>query len=239
MVLPGYADYVDLLGYLIERCPECRQTGVFAVYRARRKLTITFIPTVAIGERQIMECRTCGARFAVPNAFRADLPDRLLTQEQLSAKIRELRASGMPPGAGAPAVPHSRAANGHRTAYQVLQLDPAADPEVVEAAFKRLALKYHPDRSTAPDAADRMRELLEARDLLTDPARRRAYDASLGVAPRPTPRPGAPAPSPRRHPTADPPPRRADPPPASPPGAPRPAASPPTPRVRAIRPDEV
>lgn len=67
------------------------------------------------------------------------------------------------------------------TAYQVLQVDSAADQEIVEAAFKRLALKYHPDRSPHPDAAERMRELIEARKLLSDPARRRAYDASLGI----------------------------------------------------------
>jgi curved DNA-binding protein CbpA len=61
---------------------------------------------------------------------------------------------------------------------------------VIEAAFKRLALKYHPDRSTAPDAADKTRELLAARDVLADPVRRRAYDASIGIV-RPPPRPPA------------------------------------------------
>src|SRR2546423_12394644 len=29
--------------------------------------------------------------------------------------------------------------------YRVLQVDSSADPEVIEAAYKRLALKYHPD----------------------------------------------------------------------------------------------
>jgi hypothetical protein len=65
--------------------------------------------------------------------------------------------------------------------YQILQVDPLADPEVVEAAFKRLALKYHPDTSTVPDAPDRMREILVARELLTNPAKRAAYDKWLGV----------------------------------------------------------
>jgi len=59
-----------------------------------------------------------------------------------------------------------------------------ADPEVVEAAFKRLALKYHPDRSTAPDAAAKMRELIQSRDVLADPAKRRAYDQSIGIKPK-------------------------------------------------------
>ena len=63
----------------------------------------------------------------------------------------------------------------------MLQLDPAADPDVIEAAFRRLALKYHPDKSTDPNAAARMRELLEAKSVLSDPAKRRAYDASIGI----------------------------------------------------------
>jgi DnaJ-domain-containing protein 1 len=71
-------------------------------------------------------------------------------------------------------------ANG-RTLYQILQVDPAADPEVIEAAYKRLALKHHPDRSTDANAPARMRELNEARAILLDPPRRRAYDASLGI----------------------------------------------------------
>ena len=74
------------------------------------------------------------------------------------------------------------------TAYQVLQVDSGADQEVLEAAFKRLALKYHPDRSSDPNAAERMRELIDARQLLIDPARRRSYDASLGIRRRHGPR---------------------------------------------------
>ncbi|MCC6674293.1 MAG: DnaJ domain-containing protein [Thermomicrobiales bacterium] len=68
-----------------------------------------------------------------------------------------------------------------RTAYQVLQVDPLAEQEVVDAAFKRLALKYHPDTSKAPDAAARMREIIEAHGILTDPKKRERYDASIGI----------------------------------------------------------
>jgi molecular chaperone DnaJ len=68
-----------------------------------------------------------------------------------------------------------------RTLYQVLQVDPLADPEVIEVAFKRLALKHHPDRSAAPGAAGRMRELNEAKDILGDPRRRALYDRSIGI----------------------------------------------------------
>ena len=60
--------------------------------------------------------------------------------------------------------------------YKVLQVDPSAEPEVIEAAFRRLARKYHPDVNPAPEAAARMRDLTAAYGTLRDPARRAAYD---------------------------------------------------------------
>lgn len=60
--------------------------------------------------------------------------------------------------------------------YRVLQVDPAADPEVIEAAYKRLALKLHPDRNKAPDATERFRALQQAYEILRDPEKRAGYD---------------------------------------------------------------
>ena len=37
-------------------------------------------------------------------------------------------------------------------AYKTLQVDPEAEDEVIQAAYRRLAQKYHPDRQ--PDAED-------------------------------------------------------------------------------------
>lgn len=62
--------------------------------------------------------------------------------------------------------------------YATLQVDPRADPDVIEAAYRRLARKWHPDTNAAPDAALRMQRLNEAYGVLRDPERRRAYDAS-------------------------------------------------------------
>ncbi len=60
--------------------------------------------------------------------------------------------------------------------YAILQVHPRAEPEVIEAAYRRLSRKYHPDVSGEADAGHRMRELNEAFEVLSDPARRRAYD---------------------------------------------------------------
>jgi DnaJ domain len=61
-------------------------------------------------------------------------------------------------------------------AYRVLQVDPSAEQEVIEAAYRRLARKYHPDVNPGPDAAGRMRELSNAYDAIRDPERRAEYD---------------------------------------------------------------
>jgi hypothetical protein len=60
--------------------------------------------------------------------------------------------------------------------YAILQVHLRAEPEVIEAAYRRLSRKYHPDVSGEADAGQRMRELNEAFEVLSDPARRRAYD---------------------------------------------------------------
>jgi hypothetical protein len=65
------------------------------------------------------------------------------------------------------------------TLYQALQVDPAAEPEIVEAAYRRLAKMYHPDVPKARDAGGRMKEINAAYEVLRDPARRAAYDRQL------------------------------------------------------------
>lgn len=63
-----------------------------------------------------------------------------------------------------------------RDAYKVLQVDPEADPEVIQAAYRRLAQKHHPDVSTDPDSPARMAEINAAWELLRDPERRADLD---------------------------------------------------------------
>lgn len=46
--------------------------------------------------------------------------------------------------------------SGDPTHFDTLQVSPAAEPEVIAAAYRALAKKYHPDRSSAADALARM-----------------------------------------------------------------------------------
>lgn len=68
--------------------------------------------------------------------------------------------------------------------YKVLQVDPEAEDEVIQAAYRRLAQKYHPDVATGPDGAARMTAINGAWELLRDPARRAAHDRERRAAAR-------------------------------------------------------
>lgn len=63
--------------------------------------------------------------------------------------------------------------------YQILHVSPAADQQAIRDAYRDLARRYHPDLNPSPDAAMRMQDLNWAYDLLSDPARRSAYDNGL------------------------------------------------------------
>jgi curved DNA-binding protein len=60
--------------------------------------------------------------------------------------------------------------------YKVLGVERTASDDEIKKAFRRLARKYHPDISKAPDAAVRMQELNEAHEVLRDKEKRAAYD---------------------------------------------------------------
>ena len=65
--------------------------------------------------------------------------------------------------------------------YKVLQVDPEADPEVIQAAYRRLAQKFHPDVAADAATADRMRAINVAWETLRDPAKRADYDRRRAV----------------------------------------------------------
>ena len=64
-----------------------------------------------------------------------------------------------------------------RDYYEVLGLDRGAQEGDLKKAYRRLAMKYHPDRNPDdPEAEEKFKEASEAYEILTDPEKRQAYD---------------------------------------------------------------
>ena len=64
-----------------------------------------------------------------------------------------------------------------RDYYEVLGLDRGASEAELKKAYRRLAMKFHPDRnSDDPSAEEKFKEASEAYEVLTDPQKKEAYD---------------------------------------------------------------
>lgn len=60
--------------------------------------------------------------------------------------------------------------------YKILQVDSEAEAEVIDAAYRALSKKYHPDVNRSPDAEDRMAQINSAYNVLSDASKRRDYN---------------------------------------------------------------
>jgi len=67
-------------------------------------------------------------------------------------------------------------AGNKRDYYEVLGVGREADPKEIKSAYRKLALKYHPDRSQETDAEERFKEISEAYAVLSDSDKRKQYD---------------------------------------------------------------
>lgn len=60
--------------------------------------------------------------------------------------------------------------------YKILGVSRDASADDIKRAYRKLATKYHPDKSKAKGAEDKFKEANEAHEVLSDPKNRRAYD---------------------------------------------------------------
>eukprot|EP00922_Rhytidocystis_sp_ex-Travisia-forbesii_P009111 GHVS01013304.1.p1 GENE.GHVS01013304.1~~GHVS01013304.1.p1 ORF type:complete len:410 (+),score=58.87 GHVS01013304.1:230-1459(+) len=68
------------------------------------------------------------------------------------------------------------AAAQRRCLYEVLDVERGSTTEVIKKSYRKLSMKYHPDKNKSPDAGEIFKELAHAYETLSDSDKRQIYD---------------------------------------------------------------
>lgn len=70
-----------------------------------------------------------------------------------------------------------------RDYYEILGVNKKASTDDIRSAYRKLAMRYHPDKNKSPDAEEKFKEMSEAYAILSDQSKRQQYDqfGHLGI----------------------------------------------------------
>lgn len=82
-----------------------------------------------------------------------------------------------------------------RDLYKILNVKQNATPDELKKAYRKLALKYHPDKNKDPSAEEKFKDISFAYDVLSNPEKKKVYDmvGEEGLNGGPPPQGGFPA----------------------------------------------
>ncbi|AZZ65489.1 molecular chaperone DnaJ [Metamycoplasma phocicerebrale] len=63
-----------------------------------------------------------------------------------------------------------------RDYYEILGINKNATEKEIKTAYRKLAMQYHPDKNSSPDAEEKFKEISEAYEILSDSDKRAKYD---------------------------------------------------------------
>lgn len=60
--------------------------------------------------------------------------------------------------------------------YDILEVKPDASDSDLKKSFRKMALIYHPDKNSSPEASEKFKEISLAYEVLSNPEKRQIYD---------------------------------------------------------------